>query len=346
MNQVKTIEIKIAEIALSNTASHKGEFGPRYFRIAFWLVFIAIGLLLLSSCASTPETVMGKHPPLGKLISIQGHDLHIIDQGSRGPIIVLQSGMSGWSVDWSLVQPELAKHHRVISYDRAGYGWSEEAPEPRDADSVSRELGDLLDALSIHEPIVLVGHSLGGLFVQHFARSFPSRVHGLVLVDSVSEDQSLSMPPSMRQDYEGNLLFLTGAMAWWAPSGILKVFGQGETNATAKWPEPVRSAARELTFLPRGYRALNAEMKAFQISQSQTRALPPLPGIPVHMLRSASVRDFPPGFEKPGIQELWVTLQNKMSLRYHTSVHMVSDSGHYIQLDQPQEVIQAIEAVF
>src|SRR5262249_22318519 len=78
---------------------------------------------------------------------------------------------------------------RVCSYDRAGYGWSDEAPSPRSARAVAEDLEELLRMGGVRSPLVLVGHSLGGIYVRQFAALHLSDVSAMVLVDSSHEDQ-------------------------------------------------------------------------------------------------------------------------------------------------------------
>jgi len=86
-----------------------------------------------------------------------------IDCSGRGlPTVILESGSGGPSVDWLMVQPEVAKFSRVCSYDRAGYGWSDPGPEPRSSLQIAHELKQLLQAAGEKGPYVLVGHSMGG----------------------------------------------------------------------------------------------------------------------------------------------------------------------------------------
>ena len=69
-----------------------------------------------------------QHPAPGQMVSVGTHRLHLHCQGNGKPLVLLESGLSGWSQDWARVQPELARHTQVCSYDRAGYAWSDEAP--------------------------------------------------------------------------------------------------------------------------------------------------------------------------------------------------------------------------
>jgi pimeloyl-ACP methyl ester carboxylesterase len=138
--------------------------------------------------------------PQGRMIDVQGHRMHMLATGTGGPTVVLEAGESGYFGAWEWVQQELGDHTRVISYDRAGLGFSERARGKRDAASIARELDEMLIRAGELPPYILVGHSFGGFLVQKYAQMFPEKVVGLVLVDPSHADQSVrssEMPKSM-----------------------------------------------------------------------------------------------------------------------------------------------------
>jgi pimeloyl-ACP methyl ester carboxylesterase len=103
--------------------------------------------------------------------------------------VVLDAGAGEMSADWVLVQREVSGTTRVCAYDRAGTGWSETGPEPRDAKRISGELHALLEGAGIESPYVLVGHSFGGLYAQTYAARYAEEVAGVCLVESPSPEQ-------------------------------------------------------------------------------------------------------------------------------------------------------------
>jgi len=108
--------------------------------------------------------------------------------------VVLEAGAGDFSVDWSLVQPSVARFARVCSYDRAGSGWSDLGPRPRTMQQIVWELHELLDRAGERAPYVLVGHSYGGALVRMFRRAYVADVAGLVLVDAQSDDPARLLP--------------------------------------------------------------------------------------------------------------------------------------------------------
>jgi pimeloyl-ACP methyl ester carboxylesterase len=109
-------------------------------------------------------------------------------QGDAGPTVVFESGQGLGMASWERVAPRLAACARVVVYDRAGVGASPARPNnlPVMADSVADDLARLLRAIGASPPYILVGHSLGGLYVQAFARRNPGDVAAVVLVDAAS----------------------------------------------------------------------------------------------------------------------------------------------------------------
>jgi pimeloyl-ACP methyl ester carboxylesterase len=129
----------------------------------------------------------------GILVDAGGHKLHLNVQGKGSPAIIFENGSQDFSFIWSLVQPEVAKFAETVSYDRAGYAWSEAGPMPRTSKQICYELHTALNNAGIHPPYILVGQSYGGFLVRAFARYYPKEVVGIVLVEAVQEDQKIFM---------------------------------------------------------------------------------------------------------------------------------------------------------
>ncbi len=162
------------------------------------------------------------YPPAGRLVDLGGYKLHLDCRGEGSPTVVLDAGLSASSLDWALVQPELAHTTRVCSYDRAGMGWSEPGPAPRSAAHIADELHLLLQNGGIAGPYVLVGHSLAGKNIRMFEEAYPSEVAGMVLVDARSEMvESPADIESFAQALEGQATLYSLARRF----GIARLFG-------------------------------------------------------------------------------------------------------------------------
>jgi pimeloyl-ACP methyl ester carboxylesterase len=134
----------------------------------------------------------------GQTVIIEKRQVFYRLTGSGTATIVVESALGAPSAEWWALQDQLAPLARVFTFDRPGYGWSDPSPLPRTSEQAAHELHQLLDALDLREPIILIGHSLGGLYVNHFARLHPDRIRAAILLDPVSprdaEAQQLLSP--------------------------------------------------------------------------------------------------------------------------------------------------------
>src|SRR5690349_22698564 len=144
-------------------------------------LLIILGLVGASYEAIAAAGDARRYPAPGQLVDVGGYRLHIQCVGTGSPTVVLDAGLGGSSLDWSLVQPELGRSTRVCAYDRAGMGWSDLGPQPRTPRQIADELHTLLTNAGIAGPYVLVGHSLAGKNVRLFAQQYPAEVGAMVL---------------------------------------------------------------------------------------------------------------------------------------------------------------------
>ncbi|MGN6368830.1 MAG: alpha/beta fold hydrolase [Phycisphaerae bacterium] len=130
----------------------------------------------------------------GRVVEVDagGHRLHLVIVGEAGPTVVLESGLGG-GVGWERVRARVGRFARAVTYDRAGFGKSESGPQPRDARQIATELHTALGHAGLLPPYVLVGHSMGGVYVRVFAGMYPLEVSGMVLVDPTQVNACASM---------------------------------------------------------------------------------------------------------------------------------------------------------
>jgi pimeloyl-ACP methyl ester carboxylesterase len=163
---------------------------------------VLVAAILMASAADA-QIPIDIGPAPGRLVDIGGRKLHFNCTGpgpatdgpsqKTGPTVILEAGASSFAIDWSLVQPAIARTYRVCSYDRAGSGWS----DPRtDVETPARIVADLhaaLGAAGEKPPYVMVGASAGGQYVRLYQLDYPGEVIGLVLVDPSTEDRLFTM---------------------------------------------------------------------------------------------------------------------------------------------------------
>jgi pimeloyl-ACP methyl ester carboxylesterase len=168
---------------------------------------LIVALLVLAGAgaiyrAIATERAERAYPPPGEMVDVGGYSLHINCVGQGSPTVVLDAGSGGFSAQWVRVQQEVSDTPRVCAYDRAGMGWSEMGPEPRDARQISGELHTLLSKAGIEGPYVLAGHSFGGMYMQTYAARYPEEVAGVTLVDSSTEPDQFSQRSEARDSNE------------------------------------------------------------------------------------------------------------------------------------------------
>ena len=176
----------------------------RWIGRALLLLIVALLVLAVSGAiyqAIATERAERAYPPPGEMVDVGGYSLHINCVGQGSPTVVLDAGSGEMSAHWVWVQREVSDTTRVCAYDRAGMGWSEMGPQPRDAKQISSELHALLTKAGIDGPYVLVGHSFGGLYMQTYAARYPDEVAGVSLVES-SHPEQFSYRPVARDSYE------------------------------------------------------------------------------------------------------------------------------------------------
>jgi pimeloyl-ACP methyl ester carboxylesterase len=163
------------------------------------LMWTIAGLLTLALIgviyqAIATQIYQRTYSPPGEMVDAGTHNLHINCLGEGSPTVILEAANLGMSAHWVRVQQQVAQATRVCAYDRAGLGWSERGPEPRDARQISSELHTLLKGADTDGPYVLAGHSYGGLYARMYAARYPEEVAGVVMVDSSHPEQFTRSP--------------------------------------------------------------------------------------------------------------------------------------------------------
>jgi len=182
------VGIAVAWLATRRLLSLRSKAYPRWRKategIVLLLLAVAAGVIAASSGFNAAALYSFRHSPPGQTFLVGGHTMRIDCSGSGSPAIILDAGLGNDGLIWGGVQPALAKTTRVCSYDRAGFGWSDPLPPPRDADHIATELHGLLAAAHITGPVVLMGHSIAGMYIRDYAARYPQNVAGLIFVDA------------------------------------------------------------------------------------------------------------------------------------------------------------------
>ncbi|MCB1754062.1 MAG: alpha/beta hydrolase [Gammaproteobacteria bacterium] len=274
--------------------------------------------------------------PPGIKIWHGNHNNHIFCTGSGSPTVVLESGLGGNSLDWVLVQPEIARFTRVCSYDRAGYGWSDSGNLPRSIPRLAAELEILLRLAGETPPYILTGHSFGGLINQFFAASYRDKVVGMVLVDSSNTEQFERLENDRR----------TARLTPTSPSFIL----YNSTSIPEAIPNEYKPLARLLATKRKSVRALYSELRNFRRSVDELKGLDASRAdIPVKVISRGVI---PPAGsslsnDQVGKREVvWKKMQEDLARKNNAALLVSKKPDHYIQLSDPAIVVDAVRSVF
>ena len=304
-----------------------------------FLLVAVILLLILAAAGFLYENISEVrdrrfHPIQGQLVDVGGRKMHIDCTGDGSPTVILDSGLGDSYLSWSKVQPQIAKITHVCSYDRAGLGFSESSPEPRTSKVIAEQLHSLLQAAKIPPPYVIVGHSMGGYDVRIYTSMYRHEIVGMVLVDASHPDQENRFPPGLK-DLEGSwnreMQFIASTM----PFGIPRLLGLCESDPVTRAADCNGHSAREQL----------AEMKAFPESARQAAATGSLDDLPLAVLSHDPDKpssELPPDLAKP-TNAAWERMQVELAhLSTHGTQTIAKNSAHYIQIDRPDVVVDAI----
>ena len=329
--------------------------------LAWFVVCVLIALLLGALYQGAGTRRDGKRfPPLGRLVDVGGHRLHLLESGSGDTTIVLEAGLMSTVLSWSNLQRELAQSYRVVSYDRAGLGWSDLGPGPRTADRIVDELHTLLQQAGIAPPYVLVGHSFGGLTMPLFAARFPDETAGMVLVDPVvpaewnppSEHDRKLTRIGARVCRRAALLSRIGLIRFVAfllttrvakiAAHLVRIISRGAPpesgSVSSPWfaalPANERAMASVFWVQEKFARTIASQLENLPVSAAQVAERDAVSDKPAVIL---SARTAPEHRRKEH-----AAMANRLPLGNHV---VAGRSNHWIMQDEPELVIRAIERV-
>lgn len=289
-------------------------------------------------------------PPPGRMLDIGGRRLHLQEMGQGSPLVILESGIAASSLSWRTVQTGIARFTRVISYDRAGLGWSDPATAPLTLGRLVGDLRALLHAAKLPPPYVLVGHSFGALIVRSYAGRYADEVSGIVLVDPlrpdewnpISAEQRRMLARGVKLSRRGAVLARIGVVGWclqsllagsrWLPKVVGgAASGRGLTvmkrlaGEVGKMPREVWPLVAAHWSNPKSFLGMAAHLETLADNALEISGAPPLDIPTIVLTRGQSAAP-----ERVSANMRHIVAEN---------------SGHWIHLDQPELIVQACEAV-
>lgn len=301
-------------------------------RLLLFLVIVLAASIFIGLVyqAVTAGAERRSFPPPGQLVDVGGFRMHVHCLGEGSPTVILEGGAGSASPMWGWIQPDVAGTTRVCSYDRAGFGWSDSGPEPRDGQHIVDELHTLLTNAGIRPPFVLAGHSFGGELIRLYAHQYPNEVVGMVLIDSSHPDQFERSPALQEELAFGRRLNRAAALT--ATLGLMRLYW-GEAGPNPELPSLQRAEMRAFFATSRPYRTDLAEGQARATTDAQVRATAALPGLPVIVVTTSA-------------GGLWRTLQDELAgLSSNCRMVVVEGATHTGLLTNPQHAHQTGDAI-
>lgn len=285
-----------------------------------------------------------------------GRKMDILCVGRGSPTVIFEAGLGDQIRAWATVQPQIAHRARACSYDRAGLGFSDPSPRPGTSMNAVADLHRLLVVAAVKPPYVLVGHSLGGMYVRLYADKYPAEIAGMVLVDPVSEEQGRRYTA-----LDLSTKTLNDKYVAWIRSECIPAAAKGFDKSSEIYkrcvgdPDPHFSVEFNAAFADNESTAVHFQAvwsewaNVFRTSSDEVRAARrPFGAMPLIVLSRA-----PTGLQPNETQtmrdaknHLWMELHDDLAHLSSRGVNrIVPGTGHYIQFDRPEAVVAAVYEV-
>ena len=293
----------------------------------------------------------------GQLVDIGGRRINLHCVGSGSPTVILMAGLFSWSVVWYKTQPVIAQRTRVCAFDRAAYGFSDPAPRPQILSEVVDDLHAALNAGRIPGPYVLVANSLGGIEARVYAQRWPQEVVGMVLVDTspagegfIDEAQPGFDEAFGQESYAADML----RCALLAAHGPLEPSSPDYEECTSASALPTDTPTALRKNWPQFFTAYYFADKVSLMSSVYThrydsvdhRRLGAMPLVVLSPETTWKASTPAQTRVSQSYGKIWIAMHAALAQLSSRGVHrIIKGSGHHIQLDKPQEVIDAVDEV-
>jgi pimeloyl-ACP methyl ester carboxylesterase len=293
----------------------------------------------------------------GRWVEIGGKSrLYLLEKGSGGPTVIFEAGIAATNLNWFHIQENVARFTGTASYDRCGLGWSSKSKTARTPGNIAHELHEMLQQAGIKPPLVLVGHSFGGLVMRRYALLYPEDVAGIVLVDPMRCEEWPPMNPAKQAQIDRGKK-LSGFAVPIARCGLARLAvtsllcrsgvvsgklagaaGDGGRHVLSRVTEEVRKMPREVWPVvaahwsrPAYYKGMRSHVVAVPDTVREMRDAEPIHDIPVTVLT--------PGKSTP------LSISRLRDIGDNVEQVIASASAHWIHLDEPDLVIESIRSM-
>lgn len=185
---------------MSDSRTKRGRVSPPWWAL---LSLATVPAFAAPPPAPKPDPALDVYAAPAQRVDIgKGRHLNLRCSGQGEPTVILEAGFAADSLAWARSQPAIAEHNRVCAYDRAGMGYSDAGPLPRDLAADVDDLHALIDAADIDTPVILVGHSYGSQVVRRFDTLYPKWVSALILIDPPEQNVGEFSPAYAKAEAE------------------------------------------------------------------------------------------------------------------------------------------------
>ncbi|WP_242224104.1 alpha/beta hydrolase [Bacillus cereus group sp. BfR-BA-01380] len=288
-------------------------------------------------------------------VEILDKKVEVLITGQGTQAVVIQTGMFCSFYNWIEVANELSPYYKVVLFHRPGYGTSELNERERTTEQTAYELRELLRVLHIQQPIILVGHSYGGLCVQHFTMLYPEQVTALVLVDSTSMNlhrlDELDLPTLDETDSDEKWIEKCLYYADLNTAQLKQEVCPKLTAAQTTLPVEIQKLLLAFPISPALYKAVSSEIIHWKDCAQKMKSMQLFPNVPLiiigrdaHHSIQQVVQDGIPYEEAAALETVWQELiHEQTTLSKQSQFVVAANSGHSIEIDRPDIVIEAIK---
>jgi len=316
--------------------------------IAITVVLIIILMLISGSLFEmiSYKNIKNSYPPDGVMINVGNREIHVNIKGNKTnlPPVVIETGTGNWSYDWQIVQEELSKHTQVITYDRAGYGWSDPPPDGFSIDMTIDDLSKILEVSNINTPVILVGHSVGGIYTRIFADKYPEKVSGLILIDSRNEFFAKQAPEFNKKFFDTQDQTMNGILS---RIGLVRLLG--ETMFSDAMPDYLSAKKYvNVQWDSPFFKVLNEEIQQIKTAEKSLETTHSLGKKPLIIMTpsEADLQATALGFsekEENDLKKKWLEAQKQLEkLSANSEYITIPNSSHAVMYDQPEAIVKAI----
>lgn len=289
-----------------------------------------------------------------KFVIVNQNKLEVLQKGSYGTPIVILTGMGCSFDEWFEIIDTLSKTNQVIVYHRPGLGESAIDNSKRNTQIAAEDLHSLLGLLKISEPVIVVGHSYGGLIAQHFSKLYPSTVRALVLVDSTSVDlnilDKLDLPILNEESTDEVWLEKCATYSLMSQEELCAIINPVLTEKQKQLPDAIKQRLIEFHQKPQLYKAMKSEIENWKIDAETIKSLRGMEDIYLVVIgrdKEFTIRngiaEGLPECEIKLLEETWQYLiKEQIHLSRNSELLFANHSSHSVHMDRSDIVINEI----